>query len=189
MMSRVLRSRSPRISGKVEKQVTPEGVAGVDARRATPPDPRLPRRGLAGCRPLDPSHPVLVTCEEAKAEACPGSTSSLPGAADLRHRRRSAHIRPDSSAGWCRTQADSIDVRPRILATCGGTMSGSTRASWHSRPSQECHLTDRASFGGPLTARDREFMGSAIECHSFSDITMQMDYQAKPELRVEHIPL
>jgi hypothetical protein len=30
---------------------------------------------------------------------------------------------------------------------------------------------------------------SAIKCHSFSDVTMQMDYQAKPELRVEHIPL
>jgi hypothetical protein len=30
---------------------------------------------------------------------------------------------------------------------------------------------------------------SAIKWHSFSDVTMQMDYQAKPELRVEHIPL
>jgi hypothetical protein len=30
---------------------------------------------------------------------------------------------------------------------------------------------------------------SAKKCHSFSDVTMQMDYQAKPELRVEHIPL
>src|SRR5271157_2560120 len=35
------------------------GVAGVDARRATPPDPRLARWGLAGCRQLDPSHPAL----------------------------------------------------------------------------------------------------------------------------------
>src|SRR5271166_5280880 len=39
------------------------GVAGVDARRATPPDPRPPRWGLAGCCQLDPSHPTLVTCE------------------------------------------------------------------------------------------------------------------------------
>src|SRR5271166_5264356 len=31
-------------------------VAGVDARRATPPEPRLARWGLAGCRLLDPSH-------------------------------------------------------------------------------------------------------------------------------------
>ncbi len=38
------------------------GVAGVDARRATPPDPRPPRWGLAGCCQLDPSHPTLVTC-------------------------------------------------------------------------------------------------------------------------------
>src|SRR5208283_4447998 len=46
------------------------GVAGVDARRATPPDPRLPRWGLAGCRQLDPSHPALVTCEDAEVEPC-----------------------------------------------------------------------------------------------------------------------
>ena len=56
--------------GEVQKQVTPEGVAGVDGRRATPPDPRLPRRGLAGCRQLDPSHPTLVTCEDADVERC-----------------------------------------------------------------------------------------------------------------------
>jgi len=31
-------------------------VAGVDARRATPPDPRPPRWGLAGSCQLDPSH-------------------------------------------------------------------------------------------------------------------------------------
>jgi len=37
-------------------------VAGVDARRATPPDPS-PRWGLAGCCQLDPSHPTIVTCE------------------------------------------------------------------------------------------------------------------------------
>ncbi len=36
------------------------GVAGVDARRAKPPDPRLPRWGLAGCRQLDPSHPAAL---------------------------------------------------------------------------------------------------------------------------------
>src|SRR5208337_4678581 len=38
------------------------GVAGVEARRATPPDPRPPRWGLAGCCQLDPSHPTIVTC-------------------------------------------------------------------------------------------------------------------------------
>src|SRR5208282_4995872 len=37
------------------------GVAEVDARRATPPDPRLARWGLAGCRQFDPSHPALAT--------------------------------------------------------------------------------------------------------------------------------
>ena len=46
------------------------GVAGVDARRATPPDPRLARWGLAGGRQLDPSHPALVTREDPGVEPC-----------------------------------------------------------------------------------------------------------------------
>jgi len=46
-------------------------VTGVDARRATPPDPRLARWGLAGCRQLDPSHPALVTREDPGVEPCP----------------------------------------------------------------------------------------------------------------------
>ncbi len=46
------------------------GVAGVDAQKATPPDPRLSRWGLAGCRQLDPSHPALVTCEDDEVEPC-----------------------------------------------------------------------------------------------------------------------
>ena len=37
---------------------------------STPPDPRLPRWGLAGCRQLDPSHPAFVTCENAEVEPC-----------------------------------------------------------------------------------------------------------------------
>ena len=36
--------------------------AGVDARRATPREPRHPHWGLAGSCQLDPSHPVFVTC-------------------------------------------------------------------------------------------------------------------------------
>src|SRR5271165_3089883 len=46
------------------------GVAGVDARRATPPDPRLARWGLARCCQLDPSHPALVTREDPGVEPC-----------------------------------------------------------------------------------------------------------------------
>src|SRR5271157_1618203 len=46
-------------------------VAGVDARRATPPDPRPPRWGLAGYCQLDPSHPAIVTCEGTYFEPCP----------------------------------------------------------------------------------------------------------------------
>jgi len=45
-------------------------VAGVDARRATPPDPRPPRWGLAGYCQLDPSHPAIVTCEGSDFEPC-----------------------------------------------------------------------------------------------------------------------
>ena len=46
------------------------GVAGVDARRATPPDPRLARWGLARCGQLDPSHPALLTREDPRVEPC-----------------------------------------------------------------------------------------------------------------------
>jgi len=65
------------IFGPGSKAAYTSRVAGVDARRATPPDPRLPRWGLAGWRQLDPSHPALVTCEDAEIEPCPfsGKTS------------------------------------------------------------------------------------------------------------------
>ena len=46
------------------------GVPGVDARSATPPDPRLARWGLAGCLQPDPSHPALVTREDPGVEPC-----------------------------------------------------------------------------------------------------------------------
>jgi hypothetical protein len=46
------------------------GVPAVDARRATPPDPRPGRRGLAGCCQLDPRHPALVTCAGSDFEPC-----------------------------------------------------------------------------------------------------------------------
>jgi len=46
------------------------GVAGVDARRATPPDPRLARWGLASCCQFDPSHPALVTRQDPGVEPC-----------------------------------------------------------------------------------------------------------------------
>src|SRR5271157_1445303 len=36
--------------------------------RATPPDPRLARWGLASCFQLDPSHPALVTREDPGVE-------------------------------------------------------------------------------------------------------------------------
>src|SRR5271165_7385037 len=66
------------------------GVAGVDAGRATPPDPRLARWGLARCCQLDPSHPVLLTRADPGVEPCliPGgpswSLSRLPAWPGLR---------------------------------------------------------------------------------------------------------
>ena len=50
-------------NGVVLKAGYSSGVAGVDTRRATPPDPRPPRWERAGCCQLDPSHPTIVTCE------------------------------------------------------------------------------------------------------------------------------
>ena len=46
------------------------GVPGVDARRATLPDPRLARWKLASCCQLDPSHPALVTRVDPGVEPC-----------------------------------------------------------------------------------------------------------------------
>jgi len=37
---------------------------GVDARIATPPDPRRAHWGRAGCRQLDPSHPADLSRED-----------------------------------------------------------------------------------------------------------------------------
>src|SRR5271157_1651991 len=53
------------------------GAAGVDARRATPLDPRLARWGLASCCQLDPSHPALVTRQDPGVEPCRSLGSSL----------------------------------------------------------------------------------------------------------------
>ena len=47
--------------GMVQEQATTR-VAGVDARRATPPDLGPLHWGLAGNCQLDPSHPAFVTC-------------------------------------------------------------------------------------------------------------------------------
>ena len=58
--------------------------------------------------------------------------------------------RPDE----CRTEADSIDITVRKLATCTRAISASTRASWHWKPSQECQF-------------------SAKKCHASFDVTLQ----------------
>ncbi len=57
------RAAFPGFLGHGSKAGYSAGVAGVDARRATPLDPRPPHWGLAGCCQLDPSHPTIVTCE------------------------------------------------------------------------------------------------------------------------------
>jgi hypothetical protein len=63
------------------------GMAVVDARRATSPDPRPPRWGFAACRPLDPSHPTFVTCEGTEFEACPIFRGCRPRSASINVRR------------------------------------------------------------------------------------------------------
>ena len=50
--------------GMVQTRVSFGGVAGVNARRAAPPDRKIPRWGLAGFRHLGPSHAARVTGEE-----------------------------------------------------------------------------------------------------------------------------
>jgi len=63
------------------------GVGGIDARRATPPDPMPPRWGLAGCCQLDPSHPTLVTCAVGRAgrhAPRPNGVGGQPGFPDAR---------------------------------------------------------------------------------------------------------
>ena len=54
----------------VQKQVTPRGGWG---RRPKGDAPRSEASalGAAGCRQLDPSHPALITCEDAEVEPCP----------------------------------------------------------------------------------------------------------------------
>jgi hypothetical protein len=53
----------------VQKRVTAQGV-GVDARRATPPDPRPPRWGSPAIATSTPA-PAIVTCEGSDFEPCP----------------------------------------------------------------------------------------------------------------------
>ena len=96
------------------------GVAGVDARRATPPDPRLPRRGLAGCRQLDPSHPALVTCEDAKVEPC---RENYVG---------TAAYQPHSSGSSCRSRRGFRPLGGGTRARCGRF--GECQASRRPRP-------------------------------------------------------
>jgi hypothetical protein len=77
-------------------------------------------------------------------------------------KRRSAHIRLDSSGGRCWAQAYSINIKYRRLAICTRPMSALGRASWHWRPFQECHsfldvsLQTQMRTGWPGRARHRD---------------------------------
>jgi hypothetical protein len=85
-------------------------VAGVDAQRATPTDPRLPRRLLAGCRQLEPSHSALVTSGDAKVEPCPIRARLKTD--DLRRTR--LLVSPDTRTGpeAARTQSSPAKFSP-----------------------------------------------------------------------------
>jgi len=67
--------------------------AGVGARRATPPGPRLPLWGLAGYCRLDPSHPALVTYH----------VTTLDHAVFWIAGVRNAGVRVNSLFSWCET--------------------------------------------------------------------------------------
>src|SRR5271166_4225239 len=62
------------------------GVAGGDARWASPPDPRLPRWGLAGCRQLDPSHSAASDGSRRKRTVDANSHSDEEGPSRTRGR-------------------------------------------------------------------------------------------------------
>src|SRR5271166_4008083 len=115
------------------------GVAGVDARRETPPDPRLPRWGLAGCCPLDPSHPTIVTCEvgrEGRHAPRPndvGGPTTFPGrqtggdpaaSGDLRlgHPWRRASIPPHALTTLLSALGAFGLFEPRVARICLGNL-------------------------------------------------------------------
>ncbi len=93
------------------------GVAGADARRATPPDPRLVRWGLARCCQLDPSHPALLTREDPGVEPClipcgwNWSLSRLPAWPVL---RSPLLKRPGMGSAWHALHATECYVFPAL---------------------------------------------------------------------------
>jgi hypothetical protein len=96
-------------------------LAAVGARRATLPDPRLARRGLAGCRQLDPSHPALASCEDVKVEPCPlRATSRVEACA---YSSRFIGRRVLATRGFYRHKAPKIgDLCPRGVRSDHGEL-------------------------------------------------------------------
>ena len=50
---------------------------GSGSLKGDAPRSEASRRGLAGWRQLDPSHPALVTCQDGKVEPCPETRCTL----------------------------------------------------------------------------------------------------------------
>jgi hypothetical protein len=92
------------------------GVAGVDARRATPPDPRIPRRGLACCRQLDPSHPAAAT-----SWICSPVYDRRPASAPGSERR----VGPRGASAECCHRGIASAGRASWRATASARLSGS----------------------------------------------------------------
>jgi len=107
--------RSGPAFGRCRRSGSKLRVAGVDARRATPPDPRLERWGLAGCRQLDPSHTGLLTCKAADVEPYVdrGSRLGPSFAFAFRLGRRLASLSSGRSSGRFGSRLRSVGLGTR----------------------------------------------------------------------------
>jgi hypothetical protein len=87
------------------------GVAGVDARRAAPPDRRRVRRGLAGNSQLDPSHPWRAWIGAQCAGGSLANASSTPATSTF----LSIHLA--SSGHQLRDHARRLDAGQALVET------------------------------------------------------------------------
>ncbi len=91
------------------------GVAVVDARRATPPGPWLPHWGLAGFRPLQPSHPALATFKHAEVESCPYGGTVRNQRFSGPHARHLGPHRRQLAPSWASSQKKPAKIVKNVM--------------------------------------------------------------------------